>query len=94
MNKRESEYVKKRKSYYGFAKNYPGKLGANRYVIGDSLEVRRRETINKIITVLLIILLFATTFVVTTVCLEISERPIDENSEPVISQVLKYYENK
>ena len=88
MNKRESEYVKKRKSYYGFAKNYPGKLGANRYVIGDSLAVRRRETINKIITVLLIILLFATTFVVTTVCLEISERPIQKNNSVSVEDTL------
>lgn len=90
MNKRESEYVKKRKSYYGFAKNYPGKLGANRYVIGDSLAVRRRETINRIIMAILVVLLFVVTFVVTSVCLEISERPIDENSEPVISKVQQY----
>lgn len=88
MNKRESEYVKKRKSYYGFAKNYPGKLGSNRYVIGDSLAVRRRETINRIITVLLIILLFATTFVVTTVCLKISERPIQKNNSVSVEDTL------
>ncbi len=81
MSKQENEYVKKRKSYYGFAKNYPGKLGANKYVIGDSLNVRRRETINKVITAVLIVLLFAVTFVVTTVCLEISERPVNEKTQ-------------
>lgn len=94
MNKRESEYVKKRKSYYGFAKNYPGKLGANRYVIGDSLAVRRRETINRIIMAILVVLLFVVTFVVTTVCFEISEKPIEENSKPVTSQVQQYQEKK
>jgi hypothetical protein len=87
MNKRESEYVKKRKSYYGFAKNYPGKLGANKYVIGDSLDVRRRETINKIIMAILVVLLFVVTFVVTTVCLEISEKPVNESTQVKISQI-------
>ena len=76
MSRREN--VKKRKSYYGFAKNYPGKLGTNKYVIGDSLDVRRRETINRIIMAILVVLLFVVTFVVTTVCLEISEKPINE----------------
>ncbi|MBQ8184069.1 MAG: hypothetical protein IJ025_09265 [Clostridia bacterium] len=75
MNKREKEYVKKRKSYYGFAKDYPGNLGSNKYVIGDSLTVRRNEVIRKIILVVLAVLLFVTTFVATTVCLEISEKP-------------------
>ena len=48
MSKKESNYIKKRKSYYGFAKDYPGNLGSNKYVIGDSLTVRRKETIRKI----------------------------------------------
>ncbi len=87
MSRREDEYVKKRKSYYGFAKNYPGKLGANKYVIGDSLAVRRKETIRRIIIAILVVLLFALTFVATTVCLKISERPIEETTNIEISQV-------
>ena len=75
--KKESEYVKKRKSYYGFAKNYPGKLGTNKYVIGDSLAVRKKETIRRIIIAFIILLLFSISFVVTTVCIKISEKPID-----------------
>ncbi len=81
MGKKESNYVKKRKSYYGFAKDYPGNLGSNKYVIGDSLTVRRNETIRKIITAVLIVLLFIVTFVTTTVCLEISEKPIKNNKK-------------
>ena len=80
MKKTESEYVKKRKSYYGFAKNYPGKLGSSKYVIGDSLAVRRRETIRRILIVILVVFLFAATFVFTTVGLRISERPITQNN--------------
>lgn len=84
MNKKESEYVKKRKSYYGFAKNYPGKLGSSKYVIGDSRIVRRRETIRKICIIILVVLIFAASFIATSVCLEISEKPIEAKNSPVV----------
>ena len=80
MKKTESEYVKKRKSYYGFAKNYPGKLGSSKYVIGDSIEIRRKENIRRILIVIFVIFLFAATFVFTTVGLRISERPVTQNT--------------
>ncbi len=80
MSNGKKEYVKKRKSYYGFAKDYPGNLGANKYVIGDSLVVRRRETVRKIIIAVLVVLLFVITFITTTVCLEISEKPIQNET--------------
>ena len=79
MKKTESEYVKKRKSYYGFAKDYPGKLGSSKYVIGDSIEIRRKENIRRILIVVFVIFLFAATFVFTTVGLRISERPVTQN---------------
>lgn len=91
MSRREDEYVKKRKSYYGFSKNYPGKLGANKYVIGDSLAVRRKETIRRIIIAVLVVLLFAATFVATTVCLKISERPIQKNNSVSITDTLLFF---
>ncbi len=84
MSKKESNYIKKRKSYYGFAKDYPGNLGSNKYVIGDSLTVRRNETIRKIISAVIIVLLFIVTFVTTTVCLKISEKP--KNEKPSYSE--------
>lgn len=77
FQKKETEYVKKRKSYYGFAKNYPGKLGSSKYVIGESKIVKRREFIRSIIIVLLAILLFAVSYVATSVCLNISDKPIE-----------------
>ena len=80
MKKTESEYVKKRKSYYGFAKDYPGKLGSSKYVIGDSIEIRRKENIRRILIVVFVIFLFAATFVFTTVGLRISERPVTQNN--------------
>lgn len=77
FQKKETEYVKKRKSYYGFAKNYPGKLGSSKYVIGESKIVKRREFIRSIIIVLLAILLFTVSYVATSVCLNISDKPIE-----------------
>lgn len=74
MFKKEREYVKKRKSYYGFAKNYPGKLGSSKYVIGESRAVRKRETLRSIIIGLIIVLIFVLSFVFTSVCLEISNK--------------------
>lgn len=73
MSKKEKEYVKKRRSYYGFAKYYPGKIGSKTYVIGDSLEQRKREARRRIIIAVLLILLFILAFMVTSVCLEISK---------------------
>ena len=71
---KNNEYVKKRKSYYGFAKNYPGKLGSSKYVIGESRIVRRNETIRKIVIAIIIILLFIASYVITTVGFKISDK--------------------
>ncbi len=73
MNKKQREYVKKRKSYYGFSRYYPGRIGSKTYIIGDSVTEKKREINRKILIALLIILLFIVSFVVTSVCLNISE---------------------
>ena len=77
------ENVKKRKSYYGFAKNYPGKLGSSKYVIGDSRDVKKRESIRRILITVIIILLFIASFIITTVGLEISEKPINNEKASI-----------
>ena len=82
---KNNEYVKKRKSYYGFAKNYPGKLGSSKYVIGESKIVRRNETIRKIVIAIIIILLFISSYVVTTVGFNISNKEPDKNKATSVS---------
>ncbi len=72
MSKKDTEYVKKRKSYYGFSRYYPGRIGAKSYIIGDSVTEKKREISRRILIALLIILLFITSFVVTSVCLDIA----------------------
>ena len=80
---KNNEIVKKRKSYYGFAKNYPGKLGSSKYVIGESKIVRRNEIIRKIVISIIVILLFIASYVVTSVGLNISERKQDNKTTSV-----------
>ncbi len=87
MFKKEREYVKKRKSYYGFAKNYPGKLGSSKYVIGESRAVRKRETLRSIIIGLIIVLIFVLSFVFTSVCLEISEKEPETNKKNISATI-------
>ncbi len=74
MRKREEDVIK-RKAYYGFARNYPGQLGSAGYVIGESLAVRKREILRKVLIAVLLLLLFVAAFVLTTVGLQISDRP-------------------
>ena len=85
MGKKNNEYVKKRKSYYGFAKNYPGKLGSSKYVIGESRIVRRNETIRKIVIAIIVIILFIASFVATSVGFEVSERKPNKNKTTTVS---------
>ncbi len=82
---KNNEYVKKRKSYYGFAKNYPGKLGSSKYVIGESKIVRRNETIRKIIIAIIVIFLFIASYVLTSVGLNISNKEPDKNKTTSVS---------
>lgn len=77
FRKREkTEDVIKRKSYYGFARYYPGKMGTKKYVIGESRVAEKKERIRKILVFLGYVFLFLLAFFITTVCIEISERPI------------------
>ena len=82
---KNNEYVKKRKSYYGFAKNYPGKLGSSKYVIGESKIVRRNEFIRKIVIAVIIVILFIASYVITTVGLNISNKAPDKNKTTSVS---------
>jgi hypothetical protein len=72
----KSEDIIKRKSYYGFAKYYPGKMGTKKYVIGESKVAEKKEKIRNILAISGYIILFILAFFITSVCIEISESPI------------------
>lgn len=89
MSKQTKEHVKKRKSYYGFSKEYPGRTGKNGYAIGDTVTRNNKERVRKIIIALLIVLLFIVSFVVTSVGLHISsEKPKAENNIISINETI------
>lgn len=66
------EKVIKRKSYYGFARRYPGAAGDDTYLIGDSRKVKRKKTVKKILVAALMVVLFAAAYIVTAAALLIS----------------------
>lgn len=74
----KTEDVLKRKSYYGFSGNYPGQIGSGKFMLGESKTVKKREIIRKIMIILLLILVFAGAYVFTDICLDISEKPIEQ----------------
>lgn len=75
--KQKSEDVLKRKSYYGFAKKYPGPAGTSKYVIGESRTVKKKETARRILIAAILLFLFLLSYFITTICLDVSEKPID-----------------
>ena len=84
MSKSPKEKVKKRKSYYGFSKEYPGRTGGSGYAIGDTVTRNNKERVRKIIIALLIVLLFIISFVVTSVGLNISSEKPEQEKNMVI----------
>ncbi len=65
----------RKRSYYPFSKNYPGKRG-NSYDIGESRTRREKDERNNIIFYISLIFIFAAVFVVSSVAIRLSGRPI------------------
>lgn len=89
MSKPSKEQVKKRKSYYGFSKEYPGRTGRSGYAIGDTVTRNNKERVNKIISILLLILLFVIAFVVTSVGLHISSEKPEQKKNMVAYEIIE-----
>lgn len=65
----------RKKSYYPFSKNYPGKRG-NSYDIGESRTRRKKDERNNIIFYVFLALLFTVSFVAFSAAIKISRKPI------------------
>ena len=74
FGKRGDEKVVKRKSYYSFAKRYPGSESESGYLIGDSLKIKRRENKRRIVFILVLVLLFVCSFVAVSTAMFVSEK--------------------
>ena len=74
----ENDNKKHRKrSYYPFSKNYPSKSG-NIYAIGESRTRSIKEKRNRVIFYCSLVVLFAVVFVVTSVALSLSRKPLTD----------------
>lgn len=65
----------RKKSYYPFSKNYPSKSG-NIYAIGESRTKSIREKHNRIVFYCSLVALFAAVFVILSVSIALSRKPI------------------
>ena len=70
----------RKRSYYPFSKNYPGKTGDS-YDIGESRTRRKRDERNNIIFYVSLILIFTASFIIFSVAIKLSKRPIGVSSE-------------
>ncbi len=75
------------KGYYKFSKKYPSRHGDS-YAIGESRKMRKKERERKILFILLLCCLFVAFYMVVSVGLNLSRKPLpvqNENAEPIIT---------
>ena len=70
----------RKRSYYPFSKNYPGKRG-NSYDIGESRTRRKKDERNNIIFYISLIFVFVAVFIASSVAIRLSKRPIKSTAD-------------
>lgn len=73
----------RKKSYYPFSKNYPGKRTGTAYAIGESRARRKKERSNAIVYSVFLVFLFLAVFICVTVIFLLSGRPLNHNTDTV-----------
>lgn len=73
----------RKKSYYPFSKNYPGRRTGTAYAIGESRTRRKKERSNAIAYTVFLIFLFFAVFIGVTVIFLLSGLPLNRNTDPV-----------
>lgn len=68
------------KGYYKFSKKYPSR-NAESYAIGESRKMKKKEKARKIAFALILCCLFVATFVLVSVSMTLSNRPLANNIE-------------
>lgn len=71
----------RKKSYYQFSKNYPGKRSGTLYAIGESRARRKKEKREKVIFAVCLVIFFAAVFLISSVAINLSKKPL-ENKLP------------
>lgn len=70
----------RKKSYYPFSKNYPGRRTGTKYAIGESRARRKKERNNTILYAVSLALAFFVVFSVASVVFMLSKRPLRDNT--------------
>ena len=68
------------KGYYKFSKKYPSR-NADSYAIGESRKMKKKEKARKILFATLLCCLFVATYILVSVSVDLSKRPLPENEE-------------
>lgn len=68
------------KGYYKFSKKYPSR-NAESYAIGESRKMKKKEKARKIVFAVLLCCLFVATFILVSVSMALSNRPLANNIE-------------
>ena len=68
------------KGYYKFSKKYPSR-NAESYAIGESRKMKKKEKARKIVFAVLLCCLFVATFILVSVSMTLSNRPLANNIE-------------
>lgn len=76
----------RKKSYYPFAKNYPGRRSGTSYAIGESRARRKKEKTNKAVFAIILCVLFVLTFLLSSIAIQLSKRPYEEHASGIAAE--------
>lgn len=80
MYRNDKEVKPRKKSYYAFSKNYPGRRTGTKYAIGESRTRRKKERNNNIMYAVCLTLAFFVVFAAASVVFTLSKRPLPNPS--------------
>ena len=67
----------RKKSYYPFSKNYPGRRSGTSYAIGESRTRKKKEKRKKIVFSVFLVFFFVLVFVIAAVSINLSKKPYE-----------------
>lgn len=76
----------RKKSYYPFSKNYPGRRTGTSYAIGESRTRRKKERGNTVAYVFFLIVAFFAVFLIASVIFMLSGRPLSHGTKNVSAE--------
>lgn len=82
----DKKFKPRKKSYYPFSKNYPGRRTGTAYTIGESRTRRKKERSNMIAYVICLVALFLVVCMAATVIFILSGRPLSHGTNTVANQ--------